>query len=79
MPIQKTTAYKTDDDKTFATIEEAQAHDLETLCKTCEAKDEVALAAFIVENRERIVSILCATGRKPRKKGAKKAATPKAS
>lgn len=78
MPIIKTTAYKTDDDKTFATIEEAQRHDLEALCKTCEAKDEVALAFFIMENRERIAGILSATGRKPRRKNAKKAATPKA-
>lgn len=65
--IQKTAAFTTQDGQTHATIEEAQQHELGKLIGGVpnNSTSEV-IAAHLIVNREQVLEILTATGRKPR-------------
>lgn len=81
MPITKTQSFQTEDGQVFETIEKAQERELAGLLSADNAKRfdqrEAVIADFIVANRDKVLAILNSTGRKPRRKNAKKAATPK--
>lgn len=79
--ITKSQAYQTSDGQTHATLELAQRAELFALLAPAtsltDAQNETLVSA-VFANAPAIVAILNSTGRKPRKKGAKKSATAKA-
>jgi len=78
--IEKTTAYRVAD-KHFATLEEAQAHELEVLIRAANSEEPQEVSRHLVAAREKVIDILT-TGPRSKVKnrkinGARKTRAPK--
>jgi hypothetical protein len=79
MSIQKTPSFKTDDGTVHATLELAQVAEIQKLLSSVALPGHVEtavqdIAQHLVDNREAVLSILSASGRKPRVKKPKRKA-----
>ena len=62
--IEITKAYKTEDGQTFATLGEAQFHELFQIVVSCDGVN--AAVGILIENRDKVIAILKLKPRKAR-------------